>query len=167
MWYLFMYYVVACIYNCTFVTKTRPLFALTPSFPHRELSAKKQEAQALMSEMECTAQAFEEMQEQNIRLLQHLKVRTLLISYFFHSQCLKIRLLESILTSLQSYSPPFPSLLSLSPLPFASQEKDDANFKLMSERIKSNSVQKLLVEEKDLMQSQLTAQSTEKARLVT
>ena len=27
-----------------------------------------------MSEMECTAQAFEEMQEQNIRLLMQLKV---------------------------------------------------------------------------------------------
>ena len=44
-------------------------------FPNpRELSAKKQEAQALVSDMECTAQAFEEMQEQNIRLLQQLKV---------------------------------------------------------------------------------------------
>ena len=41
----------------------------------KELNAKKHEAQALMAEMESTAQAFEEMQEQNIRLLQQLKVR--------------------------------------------------------------------------------------------
>ena len=40
----------------------------------KELSAKRHEAQALMAEMESTAQAFEEMQEQNIRLLQQLKV---------------------------------------------------------------------------------------------
>ena len=46
------------------------------------------------------------------------------------------------------------------------QEKDDANFKLMSERIKSNSVQKLLLEEKDLLHSQLVALNTEKQRLV-
>lgn len=39
----------------------------------KELAAKKHEAQALFSEMESTAQAFEEMQEQNIRLLQQLK----------------------------------------------------------------------------------------------
>ena len=40
----------------------------------KELNAKKHEAQALMGEMESTAQAFEEMQEQNIRLLEQLKV---------------------------------------------------------------------------------------------
>ena len=40
----------------------------------REVSNKKQEAQALMAEMESITQAFEEMQEQNIRLLQQLKV---------------------------------------------------------------------------------------------
>lgn len=40
----------------------------------KEVSNKKQEAQALMAEMESIAQAFEEMQEQNIRLLQQLKV---------------------------------------------------------------------------------------------
>lgn len=40
----------------------------------KELTAKRQEAQALMAEVESTAQAFEEMQEQNIRLLQQLKV---------------------------------------------------------------------------------------------
>ena len=45
------------------------------------------------------------------------------------------------------------------------QEKDDANFKLMSERIKFNSVQKLLLEEKDLLHSQLVALNTEKQRL--
>ena len=46
------------------------------------------------------------------------------------------------------------------------QEKDDANFKLMSERIKANSVQKLLLEEKDLLHGQLVALNTEKQRLV-
>ncbi len=40
----------------------------------KELGAKRQEAQALVEEMEYTTQAFEEMQEQNIRLLQQLKV---------------------------------------------------------------------------------------------
>ena len=39
----------------------------------RELVAKRQEAQALVGEMECTAQAFEEVQEQNLRLLQQIK----------------------------------------------------------------------------------------------
>ena len=66
--------------------------------------------------MECTAQAFEEMQEQNIRLLEQVK------------------------------------------------EKDDANFKLMSERIKSNSVHKLLLQEKMLTQTQLISLTTEKQR---
>ena len=49
-------------------------------------------------------------------------------------------------------------------LSFLLQEKDDANFKLMSERIKSNSIQKLLLEEKDLLHSQLVAINTEKQR---
>ena len=40
----------------------------------KDLSAKKHEAQALVAEMESTAEAFEEMQEQNLRLLQQLKV---------------------------------------------------------------------------------------------
>ena len=44
----------------------------------RELSAKKHEAQALMSEMEGTTQAFEDAQEQNLRLVQELKVTFLL-----------------------------------------------------------------------------------------
>ena len=36
----------------------------------------------------------------------------------------------------------------------------------MSERIKGNSLQKLLVEEKDLLESQIAALNTEKARWV-
>ena len=40
----------------------------------KEVSNKKQEAQALMAEMESIAQAFEEVQEQNLRLLEQLKV---------------------------------------------------------------------------------------------
>ena len=36
------------------------------------------------------------------------------------------------------------------------REKDDANFKLMSERMKSNQVQKLLREEKQVLQDQVT-----------
>ena len=44
------------------------------------------------------------------------------------------------------------------------QEKDDANFKLMSERIKSNSVHKLLLEEKELLHSQLNAMAVERQR---
>ena len=50
--------------------------------------------------------------------------------------------------------------------PLVTQEKDDANYKLMSERIKGNSLQKLLVEEKDLLESQIGALNTEKARWV-
>ena len=53
--------------------------------------------------MEVTGQAFEDMQDQNIRLIQQLR------------------------------------------------EKDDANFKLMSERIKANQTHKLVLEEKDMM----------------
>lgn len=74
--------------------------------------------EALLSEMEVTGQAFEDMQEQNLRLLQQLR------------------------------------------------EKDDANFKLMSERIKSTQVHKLLQEEKtalseqaNRLQSQVDAQN--------
>lgn len=40
----------------------------------KEVSNKKQEAQALMAEMESITQAFEEVQEQNLRLLEQLKV---------------------------------------------------------------------------------------------
>merc|ERR1712136_640522 len=62
--------------------------------------------EALLSEMDVTGQAFEDMQEQNMRFLQQLR------------------------------------------------EKDDANFKLMSERIKANQVHKLLQEEKNILQDQ-------------
>jgi len=62
-----------------------------------------------MSEVEVTGQAYEDVQEQNKRLLEQLK------------------------------------------------EKEDANIKLMSERIKFNSIQQLLTEEKDLMSSHLTS----------
>nr|XP_021206386.1 E3 ubiquitin-protein ligase Bre1 isoform X2 [Bombyx mori] len=65
------------------------------------------EEEALLNEMEVTGQAFEDMQEQNSRLIQQLR------------------------------------------------EKDDANFKLMSERIKANSLHKLLREEKQLLQEQV------------
>lgn len=67
-----------------------------------------QEEEALLNEMEVTGQAFEDMQEQNSRLIQQLR------------------------------------------------EKDDANFKLMSERIKANSLHKLLREEKQLLQEQVS-----------
>ncbi|XP_038619312.1 LOW QUALITY PROTEIN: E3 ubiquitin-protein ligase BRE1B [Tachyglossus aculeatus] len=73
----------------------------------RKLGATKQEEEALLSEMDVTGQAFEDMQEQNGRLLQQLR------------------------------------------------EKDDANFKLMSERIKSNQIHKLLREEKDELGEQV------------
>lgn len=68
-----------------------------------------QEEEALLSEMDVTGQAFEDMQEQNLRLLQQLR------------------------------------------------EKDDANFKLMSERIKANQIHKLLREEKDELAEQVLA----------
>jgi E3 ubiquitin-protein ligase BRE1 len=83
----------------------------------RELVAKRQEAQALVQEMECTAEAFEEVQEQNVRLLDQIR------------------------------------------------EKDDANFKVISERIKASSMQKLLMEEKDLLHSQISNLTQEKNRL--
>ena len=73
----------------------------------KNLAAQKQEEEALLNEMEVTGQAFEDMQEQNIRLLQQLR------------------------------------------------EKDDANFKLMSERIKSNQIHKLMREEKDTLGEQV------------
>lgn len=57
--------------------------------------------------MEVTGQAFEDMQEQNSRLIQQLR------------------------------------------------EKDDANFKLMSDRIKSNQMHKLLREEKQILEDQV------------
>lgn len=71
------------------------------------LPSHLQEEEALLSEMDVTGQAFEDMQEQNGRLLQQLR------------------------------------------------EKDDANFKLMSERIKANQIHKLLREEKDELGEQV------------
>ena len=68
----------------------------TCSTLQKQVANHKQEEEALLSEMEVTGQAFEDMQEQNSRLIQQLR------------------------------------------------EKDDANFKLMSERIKSNQVECLL-----------------------
>ncbi|XP_064619535.1 E3 ubiquitin-protein ligase BRE1B-like isoform X2 [Lineus longissimus] len=83
----------------------------------KKLDAQKQEEEALLNEMEVTGQAFEDMQEQNIRLLQQLR------------------------------------------------EKDDANFKLMSERIKSNQIHKLLREEKEVLAEQVaTLQSQVEAQ---
>ncbi|CAK9301375.1 unnamed protein product [Gordionus sp. m RMFG-2023] len=68
----------------------------------KKMFETKQEEEALLKELEVTGQAFEDMQEQNIRLLQQLR------------------------------------------------EKDDANFKLMTERIKANQLTKLMKEEKDI-----------------
>ncbi|KAM4636194.1 E3 ubiquitin-protein ligase BRE1A [Discoglossus pictus] len=79
----------------------------------KRLSTAKQEEDALLSEMDVTGQAFEDMQEQNIRLMQQLR------------------------------------------------EKDDANFKLMSERIKSNQIHKLLKEEKEELADQLLTLHTQ------
>lgn len=75
----------------------------------KNLAATKQEEDAVLAEMEFTGQAFEEMQEQNVRLLQQLR------------------------------------------------EKDDANLKLMSERIKGNQIQKQLREEMDVLSDHVTS----------
>ncbi|CAD7083519.1 unnamed protein product [Hermetia illucens] len=71
------------------------------------------EEEALLNEMEVTGQAFEDMQEQNSRLIQQLR------------------------------------------------EKDDANFKLMSERIKANQMHKLLREEKQILEDQIATRDTQ------
>jgi E3 ubiquitin-protein ligase BRE1 len=71
------------------------------------------EEEALLNEMEVTGQAFEDMQEQNSRLIQQLR------------------------------------------------EKDDANFKLMSERIKSNQLHKLAREEKYVLKEQVRTLTTQ------
>ena len=60
-----------------------------------------------------TGQAFEDMQEQNARLIQQLR------------------------------------------------EKDDANFKLMSERIKANQINRLAREEKEMLTQQVATLSTQ------
>ncbi|XP_014224844.1 E3 ubiquitin-protein ligase Bre1 isoform X1 [Trichogramma pretiosum] len=71
------------------------------------------EEEALLNEMEVTGQAFEDMQEQNSRLIQQLR------------------------------------------------EKDDANFKLMTERIKSNQLHKLAREEKDVLKEHVSTLTTQ------
>lgn len=86
---------------------------LSPSDSVSPPSLRLQEEDALLSEMDVTGQAFEDMQEQNIRLMQQLR------------------------------------------------EKDDANFKLMSERIKSNQIHKLLKEEKEELADQLLTLKTQ------
>ncbi|QQP54603.1 E3 ubiquitinprotein ligase Bre1like [Caligus rogercresseyi] len=79
----------------------------------KQVSNHKQEEEALLSEMEVTGQAFEDMQEQNSRLIQQLR------------------------------------------------EKDDANFKLMSERIKANQIQRLAREERDMLTQQVNTLTTQ------
>lgn len=81
----------------------------------KQVQAQKAEEEALLNEMEVTGQAFEDMQEQNIRLINQLR------------------------------------------------EKDDANFKLMSERIKSNQINKLANEERDALNEQNTTLTTQVA----
>ncbi|CAL8088833.1 unnamed protein product [Calicophoron daubneyi] len=73
---------------------------------HR-LSAAQQQEEVLLKEMEVTGQAFEDVQEQNVRL-----VRTL-------------------------------------------REKDDANLKLMTERLKTAQLARLLKEDKHLLEEQI------------
>lgn len=70
----------------------------------KQLDKTKSEEEALMQDLDVTGQAYEDMQEQNHRLLQQL------------------------------------------------EEKDDANFKLMSENLKTNAFQKHLNEEKVQME---------------
>ncbi|KAF6204281.1 hypothetical protein GE061_002621 [Apolygus lucorum] len=79
----------------------------------KQVATHKQEEEALLNEMEVTGQAFEDMQEQNSRLIQQLR------------------------------------------------EKDDANFKLMSERIKSNQLHKLSREEKEALKEQVSTLTTQ------
>lgn len=92
------------------VFNTQSFLSLADTWPP---SYPPQEEDALLSEMDVTGQAFEDMQEQNIRLMQQLR------------------------------------------------EKDDANFKLMSERIKSNQIHKLLKEEKEELADQLLTLKTQ------
>jgi len=79
----------------------------------RQVANHKQEEDTLLTEMEVTGQAFEDMQEQNDRLIQQLR------------------------------------------------EKDDANFKLMSERIKGNHIASLAREEKEMLTQQVATLSTQ------
>merc|ERR1712038_1546837 len=80
---------------------------------NKQLANHKQEEEALLSDMEVTGQAFEDMQEQNSRLIQQLR------------------------------------------------EKDDANFKLMSESIKSKKIQLLAREERETLTQQGNTLSTQ------
>merc|ERR1712038_1278100 len=80
---------------------------------NKQLANHKQEEETLLSDMEVTGQAFEDMQEQNSRLIQQLR------------------------------------------------EKDDANFKLMSERIKSNQIARLAREEKEMYLQQVATLTTQ------
>lgn len=75
----------------------------------KSVASSKQDEEALLSEMEVTGQAFEDMQEQNNRLMAQLR------------------------------------------------EKDDANFKLMSDRIKATQIQKMLKDEHALLTEQVFA----------
>lgn len=70
----------------------------------KQIDKMKSEEEALMNDLDVTGQAYEDMQEQNHRLLQQL------------------------------------------------EEKDDANFKLMSEHLKTNAFQKHLNDEKALLE---------------
>merc|ERR1712183_407565 len=79
----------------------------------KQVANHKQEEEMLLSDMEVTGQAFEDMQEQNSRLIQQLR------------------------------------------------EKDDANFKLMSERIKSNQIARLAREEKEMYIQQVATLTTQ------
>lgn len=108
-----------CVCCCCGCTEFDLVFAplLTPTHPFVVVwfffICGLQEEEALLSEMDVTGQAFEDMQEQNSRLLQQLR------------------------------------------------EKDDANFKLMSERIKSNQIYKLLREEKEELADQVLTFKTQ------
>ncbi|KJE97555.1 ring finger protein 20 [Capsaspora owczarzaki ATCC 30864] len=75
----------------------------------RQLDSKKQDEDALIAEMDSIGQSFQDMQEQNSRLLQQLN------------------------------------------------EKDDANFQLMSERLKASQLQQMLRDEKDIIEGKMAA----------
>ncbi|RDD38109.1 E3 ubiquitin-protein ligase BRE1B [Trichoplax sp. H2] len=74
----------------------------------KKLASTKQEQETLLAEMEMTGQAFEDMQEQNARLLEQIK------------------------------------------------EKDDMNFKLMTESIKANQTKKVYTKEKTFLEEKLS-----------
>lgn len=115
---------LACVCVCVVVVVALSLTLFLPPFCHPPTRlfwfvffvGGFQEEEALLSEMDVTGQAFEDMQEQNSRLLQQLR------------------------------------------------EKDDANFKLMSERIKSNQIYKLLREEKEELADQVLTFKTQVSR---